>query len=553
MKPFSPSKLLRSRFPLAIVAGLILAAAFPKFGIAGFAWIAPALFLAVALGKRGGEAFRIGYVAGLAHYLVSLSWLLNIPYTWHGIPAGPAAGLLSLAAFLALFPATWVWLSLRELSPPRTRSPVWLDAIRDLYGQSWSRRISWTLFSAALWVTLEFILTHIFGGFPWNLLADSQYRIVPLIQFASFTGVYGVSFLIVWTSLSFLCAIGSILARPTERSPWMAEIILPFVVIIVAFGYGMHQLRQPQPTERKVRVSLVQPSIPQTMIWDESKGRERFLDLVNLSEEALAHPADVLIWPEASLPGSPIDEEGNIVAPIAQLAQRHQSSLIIGGDDIEIKPSETNYFNASFLIDPNGKLAARYHKRGLVIFGEYVPLENTLPFIKWLTPITGSYTPGKTIVPFQIALHSSNSETNAPQFVRTSVLICFEDIFPNLARKSVDADTDFLVNITNDGWFGQGAAQWQQAAAATFRTVENGVPLIRCANTGITCWMDANGRWQQTFADKNGNVYGAGFLAATIPLPKKHPLTFYHQYGDWFAWGCAALTLISTFLRWKQK
>lgn len=529
----------------------MLAAAFPNFGIAGFAWIAPGLFLAVALGKRGGEAFRLGYVAGLAHYLLSLSWLLNIPVTGF-----PILGWMALAAFLALFPGTWVWLSLRSLSATRRPLPDWLSVSREIYALSWSQRMSWALLCAAIWVALEMILTYIFGGFPWNLLADSQYRIVPLIQFASFTGVYGVSFLIVWTSVSLLCAVTSILGKPSQRNPWMAEIILPFTAAVVAFGYGFHELRKPAVVGRELKATLVQPSIPQTMIWDESKSGERFEELMELSERALAEPADVLIWPEASLPGTPFDHEGNIASPIADLASRHKTWLIIGADDFEITPTETNFFNASFLINPEGKLAERYRKRGLVMFGEYIPLEHSLPFIKWFTPITGSYTRGERPVQFKIERPvRPGSETGAPTTFQTSVLICFEDIFPNLARKSVEPDTDFLVNITNDGWFGKGAAQWQQAAAATFRTVENGVPLIRCANTGITCWIDAHGQWQQTFKDETGSVYGKGFLMVNVHLPpagKRHPQTFYNRHGDWFAWSCIGLAAIRLALGWKR-
>jgi apolipoprotein N-acyltransferase len=538
LKKFSPSAFIRGRFPLAILAGLVLAMAFPKIGIAGFAWIAPALILATALGKHGGETFRIGYVAGLAHYLGSLSWLLNIPYTWHRIPIGPAAGWLALAAFLALFPATWVWLTINSSAAARRLSPNWLTTAREISKLNWVQRMSWAVHSATTWVALEMIVARIFGGFPWNLLGDSQYRIVPLIQFASFTGVYGVSFLVVWTSMSLLCGAMAVFGKPTQRSPWMAEIILPFTAIFVAMFYGFHQLAHPDANRREIKVALAQPGIPQTMIWDADKNRERFRDLMVLSEDALAQPADVLIWPEAALPGTPFDEEGKIGAPIAELAQRHKAWLMIGGDDFDAKPAETNYFNACFLINPDGKLAGRYHKRGLVILGEYIPLKRwLLPLATWMG---GVYTPGDHAMQFQLSAASAA----APEKVQTSVLICFEDVFPHLARKSVQPDTDFLVNITNDGWFGEGAAQWQQAAAATFRTIENGVPLIRCANTGITCWIDRYGRWQQVFTDKNGTVYGVGFMHGTIPLPDSHPQTFYNLHGDWFGWACVAFAAI---------
>src|SRR6185312_17304312 len=206
-----------------------------------------------------------------------------------------------------------------------------------------------------------------FGGFPWNLLGDSQYRIVPLIQFASFTGVYGVSFLIVWTSVSLLCGAVAVFGKPGQRSPWMAEIILPFAAIFVAMFYGFHQLAHPDATRREVKVALAQPGIPQTMIWDPEQNRERFRDLMMLSQDALEQPADALIWPEAALPGTPFDEDGKLGAPLADLARQHKAWLIIGGDDLEAKPAETNYFNACFLINPQGQLAERYHKRGLVI------------------------------------------------------------------------------------------------------------------------------------------------------------------------------------------
>ena len=133
--------------------------------------------------------------------------------------------------------------------------------------------------------------------------------------------------------------------------------------------------------------------------------------------------------------------------------------------------------------------------------------------------------------------------------VKTSVLICFEDTFPRLARESVEGDTDFLVNLTNNGWFGESAAQWQHAASARFRAVENGLPLLRCSNNGLTCWVDAQGRLRQIFQDKTGSVYGAGFVTAKIPLRppgERRAPTFYHEHGDWFGWGCVILSIVSS-------
>jgi apolipoprotein N-acyltransferase len=138
--------------------------------------------------------------------------------------------------------------------------------------------------------------------------------------------------------------------------------------------------------------------------------------------------------------------------------------------------------------------------------------------------------------------------------IRTATLICFEDVFPHLVRRYVAADTDFLVNLTNDGWFGESAAQWQHAANAAFRAVENGRPLLRCCNNGLTCWVDSSGRIRDIFRDPTGSVYGPGFLTATLPLPapeERRPGTFYTAHGDWFGWACAGAALLAFAARIK--
>ena len=556
MKHSCVSSLLRSRYPLAILAGLLLAAAFPRIGLAGLAWVAPALMLAVALGKSGQESFRIGYVAGLAHYLASLYWLLLIPYRWHSIPLGPAAGWLSLSAYLALYPATWVWLlSTARPAPPAAhglpgRSPSWLPGASGVLAQSWGRRTLWAISGAALWVALEMVVARLFTGFPWNLLGSSQYRMAPLIQIASVTGIYGVSFLVVWVSLSLLSAALMVVLRPTLRSAWLGEIALPLVVLALVFHFGFRQLAGAAAPERQLKVCLVQPSIPQTLIWDTRRDRERFHELIRLSEQALTNHPDLLVWPEAAVP-SFARWDTNIYPVITNLVRQHPVWLILGSDDLGLpahpaRADEYEYYNAGFLVSPDGQFVSRYRKRNLVIFGEYIPLARWLPFFQWFTPIEGGFTPGDRPVQFTLT---------SPRAV-TSVLICFEDIFPHLAREYADDDTDFLVNLTNNGWFGESAAQWQHAAGALFRAVENGLPLIRCSNNGLTGWVDAHGRLRQVFHDDDDRraIYGPGCLTAEIPLRapgEKRPATFYHRHGDWFGWACVGLAGLSLIFRRK--
>jgi len=533
---------LRSRYFVATIAGLLWTAAFPKIGIAGFAWIVPGVMVASALGTRKGERFRIGYVAGLAHYLSMLYWLLLIPYRWMGIPFGPALGWLALSGFLALFPAAWVCLVTPTHSGLNIKYSI-LEGLGAVLPRNWFLRLFWALLGAAAWVGMEMFVARVFGGFAWDLLGVSQFRMTPLIQISSVTGVYGLSFLIVWLSLSLTSAGVMVIKRPHGRSVWVGEVFLPTIVVAVLFNFGMRELRREPASARTIRLTLIQPSIPQELIWDQANDTRRFDELIQLSELALRNQTDCIIWPEAAVPRMLLHDKETYES-VTGLARRHQVWMIVGSDDAEPRPGaaagrpEYEFYNSSFLISPEGKVIERYKKRDLVMFGEYVPLRRWLPFLKYLTPIEeGGFTPGTKTVPFGLASLQ----------VKTQVLICFEDIFPQLARENLRPDIDFLVNLTNDGWFGQGAAQWQQAATGLFRAVENHLPLVRCSNNGLTCWVDDRGVLRDVLADAQGTIYGKGFLPVELPLPAAgtlHAQTFYTRHGDWFGWDCSGVALL---------
>ena len=414
----------------------------------------------------------------------------------------------------------------------------------------WARRNLWSLIGAAVWVALEMIRARLFGGFPWNFLGASQYQMVPLIQIASVTGVYGVSFLVVCVSLSLYSAVRMIFRRPALRLVWQAEIFLPLTVVILLFAFSFAQLADENPSASTLRVTTIQPSVPQTLIWDERENTNRFRQLLQLSENALTNQPDLLIWPESAVPDF---NDASYIA-ITNLIRTHRVWLILNADDAVPRPNaaseyDNDVFNAAFLLDPGGLFAGIYHKQKLVIFGEYIPLVRWLPFVKWFTPITGGFAAGNEPVQFQInrwgerprgpiiELNGGSSGASPHQVVITSPLICYEDMFPQVARRAVRNDTGFLVNLTNDGWFGQSAEQWQHMAGAVFRAVENGVPLVRCCNNGVTCWIDATGRVREIFRDKSGSVYGIGALTIDLPL-QNHPTTFYNRHGDWFGWSC---------------
>jgi apolipoprotein N-acyltransferase len=545
-----PNRLMTGRLAVAAMGGFALTAAFPGWNLPGAAWVGPALILFAAFHVQGGVAFRIGCFAGLVHALTSLSWLLSIPYTFHGIPLGPGAGWLALAAYVALYHGLWVWgcwkilpkalprgeNEVDEAEKPGWKPGGWAHFLR----LSWRQRMLWALGCAVLWTGLEVVRAHFLSGFPWNLLGSSQFRLLPLIQVATVGGVYAVSFLVVWMSVSIGVALTGIL-REFRRSPGapihgvrggslMADVFVPLLAVAAVVSLGTDRVFSKPLSRGELAVAGIQPSIPQTVIWDSTEDTRRFEKVLSLTRDALKQKPDLVVWPESAFPGFTTEN----YQALTNLVTGNRVWTLLCADDADppLKPGgERLYYNASFLFSPEDGMVGSYRKRRLVIFGEYVPLTRWLPFLKWLTPIDGGFTPGRYAAQFEM-------EHPAAQF---SVLICFEDVFPQEVRDHVREGTDFLINLTNDGWFGEGACQWQQAAASVFRAVENGVGIFRCTNNGITCWIDPVGRICEVA--NPGNVYSSGYLFSRIPLPASgaRTPTFYNLHGDVFGWGCVML------------
>ncbi len=559
-----------TRRALALVAGLLLAAAFPRSSIAGLAWIGPGLLLFAGIGTGGKRAFALGYVGGLGFCLPTLYWLLHMPVGWEKV-----LGWLALCAYLAVYPGVWVWLCWRHFpgkmagnSTPTTaiheRGTEHRSAGRDADGQGRAMlgaplaappfvllagfaatprlaRLRWAFMCAVLWVALEMIVGRLFTGFPFLALGVSQYRMLPVTQIASVTAVYGVSFLLVWFSVGLAAALLLLVRQPQQRGLAFGDIVVPMLGVAAACSFGMTRLAARAPAEREIKIALVQPSIPQRLLWDPGTATNRFEKLLALSRTALATKPDLLIWPEAAVPGL-LRYDQFISDAVSRLAAENQVAIILGADDLEPDPTATDpkavrEFNSSFLINRAGRLAAKYDKRHLVIFGEYIPLVKWLPFLKWVTPIGGGFATGTTVVPFDL---------EHPR-ARTAVLICFEDVLPHLARQYVSDDTDFLVNLTNDGWFSESAQQWQHAAVAVFRAIENGLPLVRCTNNGLTCWIDPCGRLDEDYFRAGRDIYGEGFKTVRLPLlpeGQKRALTYYTRHGDVFGRACVALAAL---------
>ena len=483
-----------------------------------FAWLVPG-FLLVATRGKGRRSFTLGLLGGAVHYFSSLSWLLYIP-----VAPGNIVGWIALSGYCSVYPALWAWFCWRLFPGDRE-----LSIGEALAAVSFSDRLRWGLSCALGWVALECLRGWVITGFPWNYLGASQLEFTPLAMFAQYTGVLGVSLVVAWVS------IGGVLVawrwkRESKFEPvQLKEVAAPAGLLVVALGLGCVAMSRALPAKRgELKIALVQPSISQTVLWDVRNldaQMDRFTQLMELSDGALTKEPDLLVWPEASSPLAFLPPElTRVRMQVLQEQIAAQKIWRVWGVD-----TATNNvpFNSCALIDADGRDLAYYSKQHLVMFGEYVPLGDTFPFLKSLAPV-GNFGRGTGPVVFDMGT------------AKTSVLICFEDVVPKLARRAATGEVDFLLNLTNDGWFGNSHQQWQHARSAAWRAIETRRPLVRCCNNGITGWIDERGR----FHGVQEPVHSPRASLVTIPLREgAHQLTFYQCWGDWLPWGAVVASV----------
>jgi apolipoprotein N-acyltransferase len=490
----------------ALLSGLLAAAAFPPLQWEPAVWMAlvPLIFAAAEASPR--RAAAAGLLAGAVFWLLSISWLIRVT----------ALGWAVLALYCALYTALFA-VGVSILFRLDRTSP--LDAFLRLAG------------AAFLWTGLEFIRYRLFTGFPWNGLGVALYRNLPVIQAASWGGLSAVTFAAVWVNVGVASALRTFL-RPGRTLFWIAELVAAGAVLLGWMTFGLIQIRAPLDEGPPLRTALIQPAVPQGVKWDAQAEQEIRDRLLSLSENALREgEPDLLVWPETAIPDF-LRESPSSYDLVRRLVAAG-TPLLLGGMDIEWRDDETpRYFNTSFLIDPAGRIVRQYDKQHLVLFGETVPFHGVFPFLDSLAPIEGSFTAGTTGTVFRLPGRED----------AFSVLICFEDSIASLARAQVRAGSRLLINQTNDAWFDTSSASVQHMAQCVFRCVENRVPAVRCANSGISCRIDARGRIREQLGPGPGFEPVAGFLNAEVRPPDGFaPPTLYTRAGEWF--GGASLVL----------
>jgi apolipoprotein N-acyltransferase len=490
---------------VSVGGGLLLSFAFPPLRLDLLAWIAfLPLFWAIHRDPRPAFAALYGVAFGVAFFSVDLSWIYHT-LTVHGHfgSASAIAMFVGMILTLALFPGTFAFILALLLN----------------------RGINPALAAPFLWTALEYFRTVLFTGFPWDLTGYSQAGRETVIQIADITGVYGVSFLLLLVNGTLWEVLRAIMKR--DRFP-VKLVATTAGTLILVFVYGNVRIAHFSTDHQEksgVVVGILQGNIPQEIKWEDTSRRHTFATYERLAEQAVQAGAQLLVWPETSAPvlfggGNPDWQRPG------EISLRLKVPMLVGAPSIKTVSGITRYYNSAFLVDGT-MLRYRYDKMHLVPFGEYMPLTWLLPLGPGIAARDADYSPGEDMTVMHVKGH--------PAF---GVLICYETIFPDLARTAVGKGANMLINITNDGWFGDTAAPHQHLAMAGMRSVENRVWLVRSANTGVSAAFDPTGRMVSRIPLEQEGV-------CTVRVPSSAAAgSFYTRFGDLFAWCCIAVSIL---------
>ena len=501
------SSFIVHRFLLPIVSGVLYAWSFPDVAIHWLIFLAPIpLWIAIAKARRPRDAFLVGWISQTTAWLLMVPWVVRVMSHYGGLPY--ILGVLifiAMSLFLGLYGGLFAWIGQRVL------------------GREFHR---WLLLPLA-WAAVEYVRTHLLTGFPWNLAAAAIVDYTPLIQIDRFAGPYFMPVLM------FLPAtlIAWLIAVKPERvaASFTTAIVAAVCVVWAATGYAASKIIGRPPSSTSL-AALLQPNISQEMRWDETNMMSIFDRMLVMTNEASARGASVIIWPESTVPLS-YSRTDFYRSAIEGLSLDHSVDIILGS--IAEDPGDpTKMWNAAFLVS-NGKTVGHYDKIRLVPFGEYVPLRKMLFFAHKLVRAVGEFQFG-------------TKDTPLPGRLRYGLAICYEIVFPQIARQQVIHGADVLVTITNDAWYDGTSAPRQHLDQARLRAIETDRYLLRAATTGISAFVDPTGRIVDELPmNRQGIVYPK--------FAPRHSITPYVRFGDWFAWMACFILLLALIARPKFK
>lgn len=495
---------------VVFVLTIILAvASFPPFDAPEFAYamLVPGAFWAYRRPPLKLYATTL-LTAQAIGWTILLGWLHNV--TW--------IGLFLLGPFVGVWVGSWYlvawWLLPRMLGKPTMT------------------RLLAMLGLAGAWVVIEWTRTWLLGGLPWLPLAASQWQRASILQISAYTGAYGISFVLVMMNLGFAAYAHRLFREGgTGFNKRSQEFFLALFLLLACVSVHFQEAFNRRGfTVPLARIAVVQPYVPQDVKWDPTRA-PAILDILHKTTlEAAALRPDLIIWPESVMP---LAVRGDDVAKafVETLVKRASVPLLLGSNAVERQGTASEqWFNAALLVTPEAGVAERYYaKRQLVPFGEYVPFRPLLGWLKKFVPIgEGDFGRGEGSSPLIVPLRGQPTVFGP--------LICYEDVFPHLARHSALAGAAVLTVLTNNGWFGEGSAAYQHASHSVLRAVETRRPLVRVGNGGWSGWIDEFGIIRTVVTNDEGTIYFRGVRAMDITRDVRwtERNSFYTENGDWF-------------------
>jgi apolipoprotein N-acyltransferase len=535
---------------MAVLSGVLQVLPFPIAGPTpvwrtAFCWVAllPLLFALLANDKTGNpltlrQGAALGYASGFVWYLGNCYWIYQTMYLYGGLAKPIAAGILVLfCLYLGLYHALFGAL---------------IAAFRARFG----RQVALLLVPFA-WVAVELARARI-TGLPWDILGVAQVDNPLLTRLAPITGAYGLSFVIAAVNALWLVRI-----RIRERRHTRLVLTIAGVVIVVLYIAGLHRIITPKEDPATATATLVQENLevgaantgpqPTTQQLLESFSflsrypSSQFLlgvpelpdtQSVVLIRRHVAVPGtdtntplptatDLIVWPESPAPFE--ENDAAFRAAMSRLAVAANAPIIVGNIGIDRTSDNArgyNLFNSASFVTPQGDFSGRYDKMHLVPFGEYVPYKQLFFFAKSLLNEVGTFDTGTRRAVFTANGHSYGT------------FICYESIFADEIRQYAQQGAEVLVNISNDGWYGDTSAAWQHLNMVRMRAIENHRWILRATNTGVTAAINPRGRVVEAASRHTRTSLHVSFAY-------EHDLTFYVIHGDIFAYGCALITTLA--------
>ncbi len=468
-----------------LASSLLLVLAFPRpdLGIVSLFALVP--LLSVIEGAPRIRAFFTGWLTAFVWYFFSLNWISdslllsgNFPFPLNQL------AIVLLCSILALYTGLFAFIV-------AATGPL--------------GRWSFIVYPAA-WVAVEFLRSWVLAPFPWLLLGSAFWKYPSVLPLFALTGVYGVSFAVAMVNTSIHRAAVSLGNGDRRQAAIWAGITSGVVaaLLLVASITGNGDDGQ------QITVGVVQGNYEQEVKWEESFRDDVISTYISLTRKAVSEGASIVVWPETAMPFY-FQVEPDLADRLRDLARDEEVHLVFGSPAFDIIGQKLVLYNRAYHVSPTG-LEEHYDKIRLVPFGEYVPLKSLLPFLERVVPGVGEFAAGRWTAPFDTP-------------VRSGVLICYEVSIPSLSRREVADGAAIILNITNDAWFGRSWGPYQHLAMASLRAAENGVPVVRAANTGISAIVDRKGRQIKTIG-----LFERGYIVAEVKTRTKP--TFYTRWGN---------------------